>query len=265
MPFSLRTEGFRDNPRRLASMNGPLVLCTEVDAKLRPGIELSKPYPGIVTEEGNLVTSLRPVGGRPSTFTGPASVFHVLGDPGAPDVTMEPFYKVHGNRHYVVYWDVYTPAEWPAVEARRQAELAQLKQMEARTVDLVDPLDQPGEQAHNLQGDQTAAGDFNGRKWRHATDGGWFSWTFKVQPNRPHQLSVTYWGSDVGREFDILVDGAKLASQKLNNNRPDQLYSELYELPKELISGKDKITIRFQSRPGNFAGGVFECRVLKKE
>ncbi|MDH4241427.1 MAG: glycoside hydrolase family 127 protein, partial [Phycisphaerae bacterium] len=32
MPFSLRTEGFRDNPKRIAFMNGPLVLCAEVEA-----------------------------------------------------------------------------------------------------------------------------------------------------------------------------------------------------------------------------------------
>ena len=31
MPFSLRTEGFRDNPRRVAFMYGPLVLCAETE------------------------------------------------------------------------------------------------------------------------------------------------------------------------------------------------------------------------------------------
>jgi hypothetical protein len=268
MPFSLRMEGFRDNPHRVALMNGPLVLCAEVDAKLRPGIKISKPYPIAVAEEGKLSTSLRPVAGRPSTFTGPASVFRVSADPGAPDVTLEPFYAVHGSRRYVVYWDVCTPAEWSAIEAKRQAELAaeaaQLKQMKASTIDLVDPLDEQGERAHNLQGERTAAGAFNGRKWRHATDGGWFSWDLKLQPNRPHQLCVTYWGSDVGREFDILVDGVKLANQKLDNNRPDQLYNEVYELPNALIGGKDTITVRFQGRPRSTAGGVFACHVLKK-
>ena len=53
--------------------------------------------------------------------------------------------------------------------------------------------------------------------------------------------------------------------QKWNKNRPGQLYNEAYGPPKQLIGGKDKITIRFQGRPGNFAGGAFECRVLKKE
>ena len=33
MPFSLRTEGFSDNPRRFAFMNGPLVLCCRSGCK----------------------------------------------------------------------------------------------------------------------------------------------------------------------------------------------------------------------------------------
>ena len=39
----------------------------------------------------------------------------------------------------------------------------------------------------------------------------------------------------------------------------------MYEITKELIGGKEKITIWFQSQTGNFASGVFECRVLKEE
>ena len=59
-------------------------------------------------------------------------------------------------------------------------------------------------------------GEFSNRRWRHATDGGWFSYNLKVLPDQPQELLVTYWGSDGGgREFDILVDGQKLATQKL--------------------------------------------------
>ena len=44
MPFHLRTEGFRDNPRRFAFLNGPLVLSAEVDP--------ARPLPAVVTERG---------------------------------------------------------------------------------------------------------------------------------------------------------------------------------------------------------------------
>ena len=69
MPFHLRTEGFKDNPRRFAFMHGPLVLSAEVDT--------AKPMPAVVTEDGRALDSLKPVAGQPSTFTGPSDVFRV--------------------------------------------------------------------------------------------------------------------------------------------------------------------------------------------
>ena len=270
MPFTLRTEGFRDNPKRLAIMHGPLVLCAEIDAKLCGDADLKTPFPGIVLEDGRRLDGLKPVAGQPSTFTGSADQFHIsAAATSGKDVTFEPFHKMHGDRHYVVYWNSYAPAEWTTVEAKRradrEAEEARRRELAARTVDVVDPADEKGERDHHLQGERTAAGEFSGRKWRHATDGGWFSWDMKSLPAQALALQVTYWGSDVGREFDILVDGVRVAGQKLDNNRPGQLYEETYPLPKELTAGKDKLMVRFQGRPGGFAGGVFECRMLKKD
>jgi hypothetical protein len=111
MPFSLRTEGFRDNPRRLAFLHGPLVLCAETKSdrsKFKP------PYPAAVAVEGQLLSLLRPVPERPSTFVAPSTVLHLPEEKEGELVTLEPFYKVCGPRKYVVYWDLFTPAEWMA-------------------------------------------------------------------------------------------------------------------------------------------------------
>jgi DUF1680 family protein len=254
MPFTLRTEGFRDNPKRFAFLHGPTVLAAEVDVK--------KPLPAIVAEQDKLLDCLKPVVGKPSTFAGPADVFRVPGDDRG--VVLEPFYKIHDRRHYVVYWDAFTPAEWKVKQAQYEAELARQKELEARTVDRVNPGEEQNERDHKLQGDRHGAGDFNGRKWRHAPDGGWFSWELKVLPDKPQQLLVTYWGSDVGRVFDVLVDGRKIATQKLANNRPNEFYDEAYPLPADLLKGKERITVRFQGQGRSTAGGVFGCRVAKE-
>ena len=63
MPFTLHTEGFRDNPRRFALMHGPLVLAAEVP----PG----KPFPAIVAEENQP--------GKPSAGGRQALDFHGAG------------------------------------------------------------------------------------------------------------------------------------------------------------------------------------------
>ena len=104
---------------------------------------------------------------------------------------------------------------------------------------------------------------YSGRKWRHAPDGGWFSWEMRVLPDQPQQLQVTYWGSDQDREFDVLVDGRKIATQKLDRNRPDEFFDEVYPLAADLLQGKEKITVRFQGQDRSTAGGVFGCRVFK--
>jgi uncharacterized protein len=254
MPFSLRTEGFRDNPRRFAFLNGPVALAASVDTR--------KPFPAVVAGSGKLLASLRPVAGQPNTFAGSTDVFRIPGEAGG--VTLEPFYRMHGGRPYMVYFDAFTPEQWEVRQAEYRAEVEKQKLMEARTVDYVLPDNPQNERDHNLKGEQTASGDFGDRKWRHATDGGWFSWELKVQPGQPQELWVTYWGSDGGnRVFDILLDGEKLATQRLENNQPDKFFEEVYRVPSEKTQGKDELTVRFQAHPGAWAGGVFGARIMK--
>ncbi len=257
MPFSLRTEGFSDNPNRFAFLNGPMVLCAEVDAK--------KPFPAIVAEEDQVLSGITPVPGQPSTFTGSPDEFRIAKEKQGQDVTLEPFYKMHGPRRYVVYWDRFTPAEWQAKETENKVQSERQRQQEAGVIDAVNPGEEQNERDHNLQGENTDSGDFNERKWRHATDGGWFSWEVKVLPDQAQELRVTYWGSDVGnRIFDILIDGAKIATQQLENNKPDKFYEEVYQIPADMVKGKDKVTVKFQAHPDAWAGGAFGLKVVKK-
>ncbi|MGA2031235.1 MAG: beta-L-arabinofuranosidase domain-containing protein [Thermoguttaceae bacterium] len=258
MPFSLYTEAFRDNPRRFAFMHGPLVLCAEVAA--------GKPMPAVVAQSTDILGSLKPLPGKPSTFAASADVFRVRGDTHGGGVILEPFYKMHEHRHYVVYWDAFTPAQWQTKEAEYRAEEARRKQWEARTVDSVNPGEEQSERDHRLAAERSGSGEFNGRKWRDASDGGCFAWQLKVLPERPQQLCVTYWGSDRGgREFDILVDGAKIAGEKLDARHPDKFFDEVYPIPQSLTARKQNVTVRFQGRPGKMAGGVFHCRIIKPE
>jgi len=111
MPFSLYTEGFRDNPRRFAFLHGPLVLAAEVNT--------GKPLPVISGDEDRLLSSLKPVPGKTSTFAGPGDVFRIPGAAEQPGVVLEPFYRMHGGRHYQVYWDFTPLAATPAARSPR--------------------------------------------------------------------------------------------------------------------------------------------------
>jgi hypothetical protein len=256
MPFSLRTEGFADNPKRFAFLNGPLVLATQVE----PG----KPFPAVVADPDQATHALASAG-KPNTFTGASDVFRFAGG-DKHTVTLEPFYAIHGGRSYMVYFDSFTPAEWKAREQEYAAQLAHERELAARTIDAVAPDGEQSERDHSLKGEKMGHGDFGGRKWRHATDGGWFSWQMKVQPDESQQLSVTYWGSDVGnRVFDVYVDDQKVATQRLQNNKPDKFYEADYAIPAEIVKGKQMVTVRFQAHSGATAGGVFGVRIMRSK
>ena len=249
MPFSLRTEGFRDNPRRLAFFNGPVLLGAEVDP--------DKAFVKIVAEDGHLLDGVKTAGSAPSTFAGPADCFRIPGTSEGRAVTLKPFYKIHGtDRCYAVYWDVVTPKDWQATEA---AIAARQKKMDDRTVDSVVMCDGKSEQAHKLEGEKSLDGAWNGRRFRDA--GKWFSYTLKVMPDQPMTLLCTYWRGDTGPSFDVLVDGQKIATQALTRSQPDEFFDVEYNLPKELTAGKKSVTVRFNA--GNCVGHVFDCRILK--
>jgi len=121
------------------------------------------------------------------------------------------------------------------------------------------------ERDHDFQGEKTETGEHNDRKWRHASDGGWLSFTMKTVPDTAQELHITYWGGDRGnRVFDILIDGKRIATQRLEGKRPNEFYDEVYPLSPELTRGKGSVVVRFQAQPGNTAGGIYGARLVRK-
>jgi uncharacterized protein YfaS (alpha-2-macroglobulin family) len=77
---------------------------------------------------------------------------------------------------------------------------------------------------------------------------------------------ISYWGSETGpRTFDILVDGTKVATQSLQNDKPGEFFDMTYPIPENATRGKIKITIRFQGQSGNMAGGFYGVRLIRQE
>lgn len=253
LPMALRTEGFRDNPHKVAFLDGPIVL----SAPLSQG----ESVPAIVAGDSQVLAAVAPAGPQPLTFTAAATLFRTAGNADEHPITLAPFYKTYQTR-YNVYWDVLSAEQWQAKEQAHQAELARQKELDAKRVDGIVIGDATSEREHKLASERSGSGDFNERRYRDS-GGGWFAYELKVLPDTAQDLVCSYWGSDVGRAFDVSVDGTKLVTETLNNNRPNQFYDAVYALPADLIKGKDKITVRFQAHPGSMAGGIFGLSVVK--
>ena len=210
--------------------------------------------PSFLSNARDLVRHIEPVPGKPLAFR-----IKGLGQ----EVSLIPFYKLH-NERFSVYWHLYSQEGWTAHEAEVAAAEARRQQEEARMVDSVQPGEQQPETDHAWKGENTDAGDYMDRKWRQANSGGWFSYELKVPASGAAVLVCTYWGSDVGaREFDVLVDGKSVGTQKLNNSKPNEFFDVVYRLPEEATQGKTRVTVKFQPHPDNVAGGVFGCKILK--
>jgi hypothetical protein len=139
--------------------------------------------------------------------------------------------------------------------------LEKQRQIEARTVDSVRPGEEQNERDHNEKGEKSDSGDFGDHFYRDAAEGGWFSWDLKTLPGQSQDLVLTYWGEDRGRQFDIVVDGQKLATERLTASHPGVYFDQVYPLPSTLTQGKEKVTVRVQGS-NTWVGGVFGVRVM---
>ena len=263
MPMTLHTHPMPDDPTLMAFMYGPLVLAGQLGGRgltdenthtSQNWYKFPQPIPSVeplIVDSDDVADWIKPVSGKPLTF-------RTAGQ--SEPITLIPYHELLDQR-YVVYWRVLKKGgkahdEYLAAEERRQA-------IQARMVDTVDIGKAESEKAHNLQGEQTQSGAHAGRNWRDARSAGWFSYDLKVLPDEPMTLQCTYWGSDIGRTFDVLVDGRKMATVKLDNNKPGQFFETEYSLPTELMRGKDKVTVKLQGHPDSMAGGLFGCAILK--
>ena len=257
-PMSLRTESMPDNPRRLAVFYGPTLLAANLGPVNDPAATEPGYVPVLVTDGKPMSHWVKPVSAQTLTFQTEG-----VGQPH--DVELVPFHRLH-DRRYSVYLDVFSREDWSRRQAEVRAEQAREQKLAARTLDTLRVGEMQPERDHNLKGENTSAGEALGRKYRHATDGGWFAFEMKVDPARPSELVCTYWG-DEGNErvFDIVVSDTQIATQRLLHDKPGQFFDVSYPIPEALTQGKDHVTVELQAHPGSWAGGLFGARTLRRE
>ena len=267
LPMTLHTEPLPGTTNWIAVLFGPIVLAGELGTNGMPPSTYAKdqtkfvrwptpPSPVFVTAPDALTRHIKTTG-QPLTFRTDG-----IGRP--EDVTLAPLYQIHAQR-YTVYWNVFTESDWKAHEAALRAEAQRAQALKARTVDEVLPGDKQSESDHHVRGEKSDPIEALDRSLRHAYDGGWFAYDLAVPTNGSADLVVTYWGGETGRRtFDILVDEQKLATQSLHQDDPGHFWDKTYPVPDDLTKDKDKITVKFQAEPGNYAGGVFGLRTISR-
>lgn len=249
-PLSLYTEAMPDNTGQKAFLYGPLVLA----GRLGKEPIRKRDVPVFVATPTNLAQWIKPQGTGGNTFVAMAD---------GKAMVLLPLYKVVDER-YAVYWNFFSQNEWQKQQQVFEAERKAEEELERRTLDLMRIGEMQPERDHNFRGERTNTGEVDGIRWRDAVNGGWFSFTLNTKSAAEATLQCTYWGGDgSGREFDILVDGDKIATERLKVQSKPGAYTIDYPVPSALLKGKQQVTVRFQALPGKTAGGLFGCRLLK--
>jgi hypothetical protein len=198
-----------------------------------------------------------PVPGQPATFRTAGLV-----KPG--DVTLSPFYRVHFQR-YAVYWQL-TDIAGAEAQVSRMAEGERLeRELNSRTVDRVRIGEQQPETDHQMhfENSQTGIGA-QGRRWRDARAGGWFSYELNLPPTgQAAAVRVLHWGRDDGHEFDVLVDDKVIMPSSREGGRDD--YDDVeYPLDGNLTAGKERVTVMFRALPGKCVRAVYDLRIMRQ-
>jgi len=247
LPLDLRIEATPGNADVVSVLRGPLVLAADLGPVATPW---DRPDPALVG--GDLLGGF--AARRPE-----AAIYATRGVLRPADLDFVPFYRQY-ERRSAVYFKRFGEAAWKTEEATFLAEQARARDVAARSVDTMFLGEMQPERDHDLRSEQSYPTSYRGRNGRDARSGGYFSFLLKTRPG-PLTLQATYWGDETGRTFDILVDDVKVATQRLDKDRPGKFLDVDYPLPEALTRGKDKVRVRFVPHDRSSAGPVFGVRL----
>jgi hypothetical protein len=90
--------------------------------------------------------------------------------------------------------------------------------------------------------------------------GNYMEFTLAVRPG-PVLLSALYWGEEVNKNFDISIEGTRIANERRATQPVKRFVGVDYPIPEALTRGKDKVTVRFETRGSDAM--VYEARTLE--
>ena len=265
---SAYARGWND-PRVAALMWGPLVLAADLGEERQRGRGGDSSYtpptiPVFVAADKPLDEWVKPVPDQPGNFHITGVGRDSLGAGIEVEANLVPFYRLH-RRAYALYFDLFTPDEWEEKKAEYIAEQERLRRLEEATVAYAQPGEMQPERDFNYQGSEDSrVTRVLGRAGRRG--GTWMSFDLPVDPQHAMVLVVTYYSDDRGRAlaaFNILVDGVSIGSQEVTRIRPARLFDVSYPIETDLITGKRKVTVRFEAAEGNRVASVFGIRMIR--
>lgn len=274
LPMQSTLEKMPDGSNYFAILHGPIVLA----AKTQPFVNEKINYfsddsrmghiasgqmcpleaaPFLLGNSQEFIQKLKPVAGKPLTFDATG----LINGKQMEHVELIPFFRLHESR-YSIYWPYTSAADVEKARAKAAADEQARIALQAKTIDQVAPGEQQPESDHFYKGEQSEAGLYNGRHWRHTR--AWFSYELNDKQQEAKTLQITYAGIDAGRKFEIQLNGTVIAKVESTGNAKE-FFTVDYAIPQGLVKkSKGKYTLKFVAAPGSVAGGIYGVRLLRE-
>jgi len=247
LPMTLRVEPTPDDPTLAAFVHGPVVLAADLGPAAEPW---TGPAPALVGGDA-----------APTAIDGSAHLFRLAAQPAA--LTLKPFFNLY-DRRTAVYFPHFTAERWAREKRVFAAAEAERLALESRTIDVVQLGEQQPEQDHGFAANHSDLFSFAGRSARQLPwgEGHWFEVTLAAAPGA-NVLRALYWGEEVNKKFDVIVEGVRVASERRATTPEKRFVGVDYPLPPALTRGKDKVRVRFETKGTD--AFVYELRMLRAE
>ncbi len=201
---------------------------------------------------------LKPVAGKPLHYTLDIKMENPIRN------EIQPFFEIHDAR-YMMYWLTLSEQGYKDyLEGLARAE-KERQELEARTVDKVQPGEQQPETDHQMETNGSSTGNTNDVFFRDARNGRFFSYLMKTDGRTDLSLRLQFWGVGEWKthEFDIFVDEVLLTS--VNNTgkyRISEFKYETFPIPASMLEGKEQVRVKFVAKPGKQVGEIYGVRLV---
>ena len=202
---------------------------------------------------------LKPIAGKPLHYTLDVKMENPIRN------ELQPFFEIHDAR-YMMYWLTLSEQGYQDyLEGLARAE-RERQELEARTVDKVQPGEQQPETDHKMETNGSSTGNTNDVFFRDARNGRFFSYLMKTDGRTDLSLRLQFWGVGEWKthEFDIFVDEELLTS--VNNTgkyRISEFKYETFPIPASMLEGKEQVRVKFVAKPGKQVGEIYGVRLVK--
>ena len=268
LPMSLRAVSLPDKSDNYSFMYGPIVLASSLGKQEQLGLFADdsrgghiaggrqlplQDMPVLVADKNNLMANITKVEGRPMTFRLTGSVPEKYAE-----MTLVPFSSLHECR-YMVYWPVVSQQDWQAKQEEIARAEAERQAIEQATVDKVICGEQQPESDHFVKMERVRNGDFNGRHWRMAEKGGWFSYDMRTNSRAVKKLQVICSGNDRS-DASVQVNGKEVGIINPANVREPQTFT--FDLS-DVKAKEGILVVKFSPKSKDVTPRFFEVRLMK--